>query len=93
LIGIICLSLSLISFFAVNCIHCWSCSSELDPKCADPFDNTTDYLFKCPDKNINGIWQQSKLCRKIRQKVEGYWRTIRGCAYFGEAGEGSGNEN
>lgn len=33
------------------------------------------------------------MCRKVRQKVEGQWRTIRGCAFLGQPGEGTGNEH
>ena len=33
------------------------------------------------------------MCRKVRQKVNGEWRTIRECAFLGEPGEGTGNEH
>ena len=35
----------------------------------------------------------ASMCRKIRQKVEGKWQVIRSCAYLGEPGMGTGNEN
>lgn len=33
------------------------------------------------------------MCRKIRQKIHGNWRTIRDCAFLGSPGEGTGNEH
>lgn len=33
------------------------------------------------------------MCRKIRQKIHGNWRTIRDCAFIGSPGEGTGNEH
>ncbi|RWS07938.1 hypothetical protein B4U79_03726, partial [Dinothrombium tinctorium] len=72
---------------------CWECNSKLDPKCSDPFDNRSVPLFDCQPKEINGKLWEARLCRKIRQKINGEWRTIRGCAYLGEPGEGTGNEN
>lgn len=44
------------------------------------------------DRSGKGLLK-STMCRKIRQKVEGEWRTIRGCAILGEPGEGTGNEH
>lgn len=37
--------------------------------------------------------RRATMCRKIRQKVEGNWRILRGCAFLGEPGEGTGNEH
>ncbi|CAH2264725.1 jg5432 [Pararge aegeria aegeria] len=71
-----------ISVFLVLCstanvfgIKCWSCQSDTDPKCADPFDNTTVPITNCMKED--GKWP---MCRKIRQKVDGEWRISRGCA-------------
>ena len=45
-------------------------------------------FFGGPERPI-----KATMCRKIRQKVNGQWRTIRGCAFLGEPGEGTGNEH
>ncbi|XP_015605886.1 uncharacterized protein LOC107272845 [Cephus cinctus] len=70
------------------CIKCWECRSDLDPKCADPFDNSTVSLADCKEKkelsHMPGV--KSTICRKIRQKVNGEWRYFRDCAYVGEPG-------
>ncbi|XP_049948821.1 protein quiver-like [Schistocerca serialis cubense] len=69
-------------------IKCWECRSDTDPKCADPFDNSTVPITDCkqePDlPHLKGI--RPKMCRKIRQKVNGEWRYFRSCAYVGEVG-------
>merc|ERR1712050_287815 len=72
-------------------IKCWECRSDGDPKCADPFDNTsfpiTDCSHKKPRDHLPGL--ESTMCRKIRQKVNGEWRFIRSCAFLGEPGVGN----
>ncbi|XP_043259785.1 uncharacterized protein LOC122401615 [Colletes gigas] len=72
----------------VDSIKCWVCRSDSDPKCADPFDNTTVPITNCkqePDlEHLPGI--RPTMCRKIRQKVNGIWRYFRSCAYMGEPG-------
>eukprot|EP00092_Neocalanus_flemingeri_P009095 GFUD01009791.1.p1 GENE.GFUD01009791.1~~GFUD01009791.1.p1 ORF type:complete len:157 (+),score=18.40 GFUD01009791.1:135-605(+) len=72
-------------------IKCWECRSDGDPKCADPFDNTsfpiTDCSHKPPREHLPGL--ESTMCRKIRQKVNGEWRFIRSCAFLGEPGVGN----
>ncbi|XP_043465696.1 uncharacterized protein LOC122500704 [Leptopilina heterotoma] len=69
-------------------IKCWSCRSDSDPKCADPFDNTTVPIIDCNQEasplHLEGV--KSTLCRKIRQKVNGEWRYFRHCAFLGEPG-------
>ncbi|CAK9802157.1 hypothetical protein ANTQUA_LOCUS3161 [Anthophora quadrimaculata] len=69
-------------------IKCWVCRSDSDPKCADPFDNTTVPITDCkqePDlQHLPGV--RPTMCRKIRQKVNGVWRYFRSCAYMGEPG-------
>lgn len=71
-----------------TCIKCWTCRSDSDPKCADPFDNSTVPIFDCRQEpsleHLPGI--RPTMCRKIRQKVEGQWRYFRSCAYLGEPG-------
>ncbi|KOC61805.1 hypothetical protein WH47_03062 [Habropoda laboriosa] len=80
--------------FVFCCVHqglsikCWVCRSDFDPKCADPFDNTTVPITDCkqePDlEHLPGV--RPTMCRKIRQKVNGVWRYFRSCAYMGEPG-------
>ena len=80
-------------------IRCWVCRSDSDPKCADPFDNSTLPISDCSIVTLghltNGYGRpmRAAMCRKIRQKVHGNWRTIRNCAFLGEPGEGTGNEH
>nr|XP_029715129.1 uncharacterized protein LOC115258837 [Aedes albopictus] len=65
------------------------CRSDLDPKCADPFDNKSLPLSDCSRKSLVHLPNvRSTLCRKVRQKVNGEWRYIRSCAYIGEPGIG-----
>ncbi|XP_014239528.1 uncharacterized protein LOC106660964 [Cimex lectularius] len=69
-------------------IKCWDCRSDSDPKCADPFDNTSVPITDCVQKDdldtLPGV--KPTMCRKIRQKVHGQWRYFRSCAYLGEPG-------
>lgn len=96
----------------VEAIKCYVCQSNIDPKCADPFDNLTlpitdcdaypradlvqrDELDVIEEKGFFSAFSQpapvkplmASMCQKIRQKVEGEWRTIRGCGYLGPPGE------
>lgn len=69
-------------------IKCWVCRSDSDPKCADPFDNSTVPITDCKQEpeldHLPGV--RPTMCRKIRQKVNGVWRYFRNCAYMGEPG-------
>ncbi|EEB17544.1 conserved hypothetical protein [Pediculus humanus corporis] len=69
-------------------IKCWVCRSDVDPKCKDPFDNSSFPITDCrqePDlPHLPGV--RPTMCRKIRQKVNGEWRYYRSCAYLGEPG-------
>ncbi|XP_040581378.1 UPAR/Ly6 domain-containing protein crok [Lepeophtheirus salmonis] len=86
------LKLILISGIIANvyAIKCWVCRSDGDPKCADPFDNTSFPITDCsvqPERaHLPGL--KSTMCRKIRQKVDGKWRYLRFCAWLGEPGMG-----
>ena len=66
------------------------CRSDGDPKCADPFDNTSFPITDCaqekPRDHLPGL--EATMCRKVRQKVNGNWRYIRSCAWLGEPGIG-----
>lgn len=69
-------------------IKCWECRSDSDPKCADPFDNSTLSITDCRQaparEHLPGV--KATMCRKIRQKVHGEWRYFRSCAWMGEPG-------
>jgi len=73
---------------SVFSIKCWECRSDSDPKCADPFDNSTLSITDCrqvePKEHLPGV--RATMCRKIRQKVHGEWRYFRSCAWMGEPG-------
>lgn len=53
-----------------SCIKCWECRSDSDPKCADPFDNSTLSITDCKQvallDHLPGV--KPTMCRKIRQK-------------------------
>lgn len=74
----------------VYCIRCWDCNSDNDPKCADPFDNSTVYMKDCDKEPKLDHYPEvpATMCRKTRQKVNGKWKYFRGCAYLGEPGIG-----
>uniref|UniRef100_A0A1A9VA75 Uncharacterized protein n=1 Tax=Glossina austeni TaxID=7395 RepID=A0A1A9VA75_GLOAU len=80
--------LALFLFKTAESIKCWECRSDSDPKCADPFDNSTLVITDCslePElKHLPGV--KATMCRKIRQKAHGEWRYFRSCAYMGEPG-------
>lgn len=96
----------------VRAIKCYVCQSNVDPKCADPFDNLTLPITDCdaypradlvPKNELDIIEEKgffaafsqpppvkplvATMCRKIRQKVDGEWRTIRDCGYLGPPGD------
>ncbi|GAB1866125.1 hypothetical protein CAJAP_07204 [Camponotus japonicus] len=80
----------------IYCIHeglsikCYVCRSDNDPKCTDPFDNTTYHMTNCAEEkdlaHLPGV--RPTMCRKIRQKVHGEWKYYRSCAFMGEPGIG-----
>lgn len=55
---------------SASAIKCWVCRSDGDPKCADPFDNTSFPITDCkqekPREHLPGL--ESTMCRKVRQK-------------------------
>jgi len=60
-------------------IKCWVCRSDGDPKCADPFDNTSFPIADCrtekPREHLPGL--EPTMCRKVRQKGKmSFWSTI-----------------
>lgn len=58
------------SSFSGLSIKCWECRSDNDPKCTDPFDNTTFHMTDCKQMDaldhLPGV--KPTMCRKIRQK-------------------------
>ena len=56
--------------FIGESIKCWVCRSDGDPKCADPFDNTSFPIADCrtekPREHLPGL--EPTMCRKVRQK-------------------------
>ena len=56
-------------------IKCWVCRSDGDPKCADPFDNTSFPITDCaqekPRDHLPGL--EATMCRKVRQKGIQLW--------------------
>ena len=59
-----------INSMAGSAIKCWVCRSDGDPKCADPFDNTSFPITDCaqekPRDHLPGL--EATMCRKVRQK-------------------------
>lgn len=51
-------------------IKCWVCRSDSDPKCSDPFDNSSVPITDCKEEpeleHLPGV--KATMCRKIRQK-------------------------
>ncbi|XP_037960112.1 uncharacterized protein LOC119689363 [Teleopsis dalmanni] len=72
----------------VTAIKCWDCRSDTDPKCGNPFDNSTLSMTDCSHETSPSHLPNvtATMCRKIRQKVHGEWRYFRSCAYLGEPG-------
>lgn len=68
----------------VEGIKCWVCQSSIDPKCADPFDNNTLPIVDCDAHPRDELDTSNRalICRKMRQKVNGDWRTSRSCGYL-----------
>ncbi|KAJ8915176.1 hypothetical protein NQ315_000429 [Exocentrus adspersus] len=87
----VCLATSVLFFLLIQqgfSIKCWDCRSDADPKCSDPFDNTTFAITDCSKVNPLETYPLARatMCRKIRQKIHGVWKYIRGCAFLGEPG-------
>lgn len=78
----------IVYFFKAYAIKCWNCRSDSDPKCGDPFDNSSFPILDCNSEpeleHLPGV--RPTMCRKIRQKSQGEWRYFRSCAYMGEPG-------
>jgi len=86
-------SVALVYLFAIqegDGIKCWVCRSLEDPKCADPFDNTSAPFTDCSTFQEGSAYpvMPHTMCRKLRQKIHGEWRYIRSCARLGQPGIG-----
>lgn len=62
--------LTIFIIILVYSIKCWDCRSDADPKCSDPFDNTTFAITDCKQSpELDYIPHvRATMCRKIRQK-------------------------
>lgn len=72
-------------------IKCWVCNSAFDLGCGDPFDNSSFPISDCNSAEHRKPHlgnAKATMCRKMVQKVNGYWRYIRSCAFLGEPGIG-----
>lgn len=57
--------------FSGAAIKCWECKSHADPRCADPFDNTSLPISECAARKLPHYPNlQATMCRKTRQKGE-----------------------
>ncbi|OXU28480.1 hypothetical protein TSAR_013360 [Trichomalopsis sarcophagae] len=92
------LILQIVTFVLLSCffetgvsIKCFTCRSDSDPKCADPFNNSTIQIIDCQRESEISPTVRPNMCRKTRQKVNGVWQYYRGCAYANEhSREGDG---
>ncbi|XP_077300514.1 UPAR/Ly6 domain-containing protein crok-like [Arctopsyche grandis] len=72
-------------------IRCWTCSSDLDPRCGDTFNTTVPYgshgysLTDCNAQSSGGsypyITSARSVCKKSKQLVNGDMTIIRSCAW------------
>lgn len=49
-------------------IKCFDCNSLHEPRCSDPFDNSTISFVDCDSKINTNIDEKSTFCRKTLQK-------------------------
>lgn len=73
-----------------SALRCWTCSSDLDPHCNDPFNaslplNTHRYPITNCDANVGTNYPyfaaSKPACKKSRQYVNGELVVIRGCTW------------
>lgn len=68
-----------------DALKCWTCSSDLDPHCADPFNNTSpsfDLHHTLTDCNTQSsphysLYKTKSVCKKIKQTgkyICTYWQ-------------------
>ncbi|XP_073993615.1 UPAR/Ly6 domain-containing protein crok-like [Rhodnius prolixus] len=65
-------------------IHCWVCSSDVDPRCGDPF-NTTQHMYLVSDcdrdRSHTPYLRNQAVCRKFKHKVNGETVIVRSCTW------------
>lgn len=86
------LVLSVLSFITYgDALKCWTCSSDLDPHCADPFNNTSpsfDLHHTLTDCNTQSsphysLYKTKSVCKKIKQTVNGkHEAVVRTCEWL-----------
>lgn len=77
----------LISLGFAYSLRCWDCNSLINDGCSDPFKSDDFDLADCNQKfTARYPNQPGSICRKIIQKVNDDYRTIRGCGYVNEEG-------
>ncbi|CAG2174122.1 unnamed protein product [Oppiella nova] len=69
-------------------LSCWDCNSLINNGCNDPFKEDDFAMADCTQKFLPRYPNQpGTICRKIVQKVNDEYRTIRGCGYLDDAGK------
>jgi len=82
--GLIIISMSLGFSYALSC---WDCNSLINEGCSDPFKKDEFAMADCNQKFTARFPDKpGTICRKITQKVNDDYRTIRGCGYVSEDG-------
>ncbi|XP_054164694.1 uncharacterized protein LOC128962344 [Oppia nitens] len=69
-------------------LNCWDCNSLINANCNDPFKEDDFAMADCNQKFLPHFPNQpGTICRKIVQKVNDEYRTIRGCGYLNDLGQ------
>ncbi|KAL0280904.1 UNVERIFIED_CONTAM: hypothetical protein PYX00_002061 [Menopon gallinae] len=88
-LGVCAVGLIILGFLSSKAytISCYSCNSQYDPNCGDPFNPFSIGIANCSlypkPEHISDY--EAKLCRKIVQKIQGSVRVIRSCGYIEDA--------
>lgn len=66
-------------------LRCWSCDSQNDYSCDDPFRTTNRFaLIECDSRPGSGgpaYYHGYPICRKVRQRIDGRSLVIRSCGW------------
>ncbi|XP_044739542.1 protein quiver-like [Chrysoperla carnea] len=86
LLGVVFLSCFAIQNSIGYSIKCWECNSDFDPKCGDPFDNSTIPITDCAQRKPNLDYDpvvNSHSCEKKIQTdiITGKRSVVRSCGY------------
>nr|ACR56003.1 Ly-6/neurotoxin superfamily member 1 [Nilaparvata lugens] len=61
-------------------LHCWVCSSDVDPRCGDPFNMTHFAITDCNrDRMASSYLGSVGTCKKLKQIVGNEVTVIRSC--------------